>query len=131
AESDPAGAEAVNVLGTRNVVASGAPVVYFSSDYVFDGRKTEPYVETDEPRPLGIYGRTKLAGEREVGDGWIVRSSWLHGWGATTSSARCCGSAPSATRSPSSATSAARPPTSATSPTQSGISWPSPTASTT
>ena len=82
AESDPAGAEAVNVLGTRNVVASGAPVVYFSSDYVFDGRKTEPYVETDEPRPLGIYGRTKLAGEREVGDGWIVRSSWLHGWGS-------------------------------------------------
>ena len=80
AESDPAGAEAVNVLGTRNVVASGAPVVYFSSDYVFDGGKAEPYVESDEPRPLGVYGRTKLAGEREVGDGWVVRSSWLYGW---------------------------------------------------
>jgi len=80
AESDPAGAEAVNVLGTRNVVASGAPVVYFSSDYVFDGGKVEPYVESDEPRPLGVYGRTKLAGEREVAKGWIVRSSWLFGW---------------------------------------------------
>ena len=79
AESDPAGAEAVNVLGTRNVAASGAPVVYFSSDYVFDGSKTEPYVESDRPNPLGVYGRTKLAGEREVRDGWIVRSSWLFG----------------------------------------------------
>jgi dTDP-4-dehydrorhamnose reductase len=80
AESNPAAAEAANVLGTRNVVAAGAPVVYFSSDYVFDGDRTEPYVESDEPRPLGVYGRTKLAGEREVRDGWIVRSSWLFGW---------------------------------------------------
>ena len=80
AEADPAAAEAVNVLGTRNVVASGAPVVYYSSDYVFDGTKTEPYLESDEPNPLGVYGRTKLAGEREIRDGWIVRSSWLFGW---------------------------------------------------
>jgi dTDP-4-dehydrorhamnose reductase len=79
AESDPAGAEAVNVLGTRNVVASGAPVVYFSTDYVFDGSKSAPYVESDRPSPLSVYGRTKLGGEREVGDGWIVRSSWLFG----------------------------------------------------
>ena len=79
AESDPAGAELANVLGTRNVVAAGAPVVYFSSDYVFDGSKTEPYVESDRPGPLGVYGRTKLAGEYEVRDGWIVRSSWLFG----------------------------------------------------
>jgi len=79
AESDPGGAERTNVLGTRNVVAGGAPVVYYSSDYVFDGAKTEPYVESDRPSPLGVYGRTKLAGEREVQDGWIVRSSWLYG----------------------------------------------------
>ena len=79
AESDPEGAETANVLGTRNVVAPGVPVVYFSSDYVFDGAKTEPYVESDRPSPLGVYGRTKLAGEREVGAGWIVRSSWLFG----------------------------------------------------
>ncbi len=80
AESDPAGAELVNVAGTRNVVALGVPVVYFSTDYVFDGTKWEPYVESDEPSPLSAYGRTKLAGEREVGEGWIVRSSWLFGW---------------------------------------------------
>jgi dTDP-4-dehydrorhamnose reductase len=80
AESDPAGAEAVNVLGTRNVVAGGRPVVYYSTDYVFDGEKTEPYLESDEPNPLSVYGRTKLAGEHELGDGWIVRSSWLFGW---------------------------------------------------
>jgi len=79
AEGDPAGAEAVNVTGTRNVVALGAPVVYFSTDYVFDGAKREPYVESDEPQPLSVYGRTKLGGEREVREGWIVRSSWLFG----------------------------------------------------
>ena len=80
AEADPAGAELVNVVGTRNVAALGAPVVYYSTDYVFDGRKREPYVEPDEPNPLSVYGRTKLAGEREIRDGWIVRSSWLFGW---------------------------------------------------
>ena len=80
AEADPEGARRVNVDGTRNVVAVGAPVVYYSTDYVFDGSKREPYVESDEPNPLSVYGRTKLDGEREVRDGWIVRSSWLFGW---------------------------------------------------
>jgi dTDP-4-dehydrorhamnose reductase len=80
AEADEAGALRANVAGTRNVAALGAPVVYFSSDYVFDGAKREPYVESDEPAPLGAYGRSKLLGEREVRDGWIVRSSWLFGW---------------------------------------------------
>jgi dTDP-4-dehydrorhamnose reductase len=80
AEADPAGAERVNVEGTRNVAALGAPVVYFSTDYVFDGRQGGPYVESDKPNPLSVYGRTKLAGEREVREGWIVRSSWLFGW---------------------------------------------------
>jgi dTDP-4-dehydrorhamnose reductase len=80
AEADPAGAEVANAAGTRNVVALGAPVVYYSSDYVFDGTKGAPYVESDTPAPLSAYGRSKLAGEREVGRGWIVRSSWLFGW---------------------------------------------------
>ena len=80
AEADPEGAARVNVQGTRSVVALGAPVVYFSTDYVFDGSKAEPYVESDEPRPLSVYGRSKLEGEREVQEGWIVRSSWLFGW---------------------------------------------------
>ena len=72
-------AAAVNVRGTRNVVELGAPVVYYSTDYVFDGSKREPYVESDEPNPLSAYGRTKLEGEREIRDGWVVRSSWLFG----------------------------------------------------
>jgi dTDP-4-dehydrorhamnose reductase len=80
AESDPERARLVNVEGTRNVAALGAPVVYYSTDYVFDGTKREPYVESDEPNPLSVYGRTKLEGEREVREGWIVRSSWLYGW---------------------------------------------------
>ena len=80
AERDPAGAEAVNVAGTRRVVALGVPLIYYSTDYVFDGRKMAPYVESDTPRPLSVYGRTKLDGERVVRDGWIVRSSWLFGW---------------------------------------------------
>jgi dTDP-4-dehydrorhamnose reductase len=79
AEADPEGARAVNAGGTRRVVALGAPVVYYSTDYVFDGEKGEPYLESDEPRPLGAYGRTKLEGERAVRDGWVVRSSWLFG----------------------------------------------------
>jgi dTDP-4-dehydrorhamnose reductase len=79
AESDPEGARRVNVLGTRNVAGLGAPVIYYSTDYVFDGRKGEPYVESDQPHPLGVYGQTKLEGEQEVRDGWIVRSSWLFG----------------------------------------------------
>jgi dTDP-4-dehydrorhamnose reductase len=70
---------AVNEGGTANVVALGARVVYFSTDYVFDGSKTEPYVESDRPRPISVYGESKLAGERLVEAGWIVRSSWLFG----------------------------------------------------
>jgi len=80
AEAGGDGAHAVNVLGTRRVVELGAPVVYFSTDYVFDGAKREPYVESDATKPLSVYGQTKLAGEREIRDGWIVRSSWLFGW---------------------------------------------------
>jgi dTDP-4-dehydrorhamnose reductase len=80
AEDDPQGAAAVNVGGTTNVVALGAPLVYFSTDYVFDGRKREPYVESDGPSPLSAYGRSKLHGEAAAGEGaWIVRSSWLFG----------------------------------------------------
>jgi len=79
AESDPEGAWAANVLGTRNAVSLGVPVVAYSTDYVFDGRKREPYLESDETAPQSVYGRTKLEGEAEVRDGWVVRSSWLFG----------------------------------------------------
>jgi dTDP-4-dehydrorhamnose reductase len=84
AEADPQGAAAVNVGGTQHAAALGAPLVAFSTDYVFDGRSREPYVESDGPAPLSVYGRTKLLGEAAAGEGaWIVRSSWLHGWTGT------------------------------------------------
>jgi dTDP-4-dehydrorhamnose reductase len=79
AEDDEEGARRVNADGTANVAALGAPVVYYSTDYVFDGHKREPYVESDATGPLSAYGRTKLLGEQEVREGWIVRSSWLFG----------------------------------------------------
>jgi dTDP-4-dehydrorhamnose reductase len=80
AEDDPQGAAAVNVGGTAHVAALGAPLVAYSSDYVFDGTKGEAYVESDAPSPLSAYGRAKLHGEAAAGErAWIVRSSWLFG----------------------------------------------------
>jgi dTDP-4-dehydrorhamnose reductase len=80
AEDDPQGAAAVNVGGTRHAAELGAPLVYYSTDYVFDGAKGEPYVESDPPNPLSAYGRTKLHGEGAAGEqAWIVRSSGLYG----------------------------------------------------
>ena len=80
AEASPQEAAAVNVGGTANVAALGAPLVYYSTDYVFDGRKREPYVESDGPNPQSAYGRSKLHGEAAAGEqAWIVRSSWLFG----------------------------------------------------
>jgi dTDP-4-dehydrorhamnose reductase len=61
----------------------GALLVHYSTDYVFDGAKTEPYVETDAPNPLGAYGRTKLAGDEAVravgGAHLIFRLCWVYG----------------------------------------------------
>jgi dTDP-4-dehydrorhamnose reductase len=79
AERDPQGAAAVNVGGTQNAASLG-PLVYYSTDYVFDGRKASPYVESDAPNPLSAYGRTKAHGEAAAGEeAWVVRSSWLFG----------------------------------------------------
>jgi dTDP-4-dehydrorhamnose reductase len=78
AESDPQGAAAVNVGGTRHAAEIGVPLVYVSTDYVFDGRKAEPYIESDAPDPISAYGRTKLHGEAAAGErAWVVRSSGL------------------------------------------------------
>jgi dTDP-4-dehydrorhamnose reductase len=80
AEDDPQEAAAANVGGTSHAAALGVPLVYYSTDYVFDGRKREPYVESDPPNPLSAYGRSKLHGEAAAGEqAWIVRSSWLFG----------------------------------------------------
>ncbi len=57
-----------------------APLVYYSSDYVFDGRKGTPYVESDAPNPISAYGRSKAFGEAAAGEeAWVVRASWLFG----------------------------------------------------
>jgi dTDP-4-dehydrorhamnose reductase len=80
AEEDPQSAAAVNVGGTLNVASLEVPLVTWSTDYVFDGTKRQPYVESDSPSPLGAYGRTKLHGEAAAGElAWIVRTSWLFG----------------------------------------------------
>ena len=88
AESDPDGAAAVNAAGAGFVAEAaaevGAWVLHVSTDYVFDGTKTVPYVESDATGPRSVYGSTKLEGERSVALGapdrhTIVRSSWLFG----------------------------------------------------
>jgi dTDP-4-dehydrorhamnose reductase len=86
-ESDPDRAWRVNALGSRHVAEAsrdcGAHIVYVSTDYVFDGTKPDPYLEWDEPSPRSTYGRSKLAGEREVTavapGATVVRTSWVCG----------------------------------------------------
>lgn len=89
AESHPDAAMSVNADGAGAVAGAaaevGATVVYPSSDYVFDGSKGEPYVESDEPRPESEYARSKLAGEERTTHAnerhFVVRSGWLFGTG--------------------------------------------------
>jgi len=86
-EREPERAFAINALGPRNLarVASGlgAVLMHVSTDYVFDGRKASPYDETDTPRPVNVYGNTKLAGEYFVRctteKHFVVRTSGLYG----------------------------------------------------
>ena len=87
AEDDLRGAMDINGHGARNVAEAaaimGVPVVYVSTDYVFDGTKGEPYVESDRTHPLSVYGQSKLAGEHETARStdqhFIVRTQWLFG----------------------------------------------------
>lgn len=84
-ESEPETAYRVNCAATRFIADGarrvGAHVAYVSTDYVFDGTKSEPYVEWDTPNPRSVYGRTKLGGEMEIDPGWsIARTSWVCGF---------------------------------------------------
>lgn len=90
AESEPEQAAAVNGAGAGNLAAAaaaaGAWLVHISTDYVFDGDKASPYVESDPVAPVSAYGRSKLDGERAVaaaapGRHTIVRTAWLFGAG--------------------------------------------------
>jgi dTDP-4-dehydrorhamnose reductase len=83
-EGDPTRAFAVNALGTRNVMEGArrvdAYLIALSTDYVFDGTKSEPYVEWDGTSPRSAYGRSKLGAEQEVDPGCaVVRTSWVCG----------------------------------------------------
>jgi dTDP-4-dehydrorhamnose reductase len=77
----------INAIGTRNIAISsekyGSKLVYFSTDYVFNGEENKPYTEFDNTNPLGVYGKSKLAGEHFVRDFhskfFIVRTSWVFG----------------------------------------------------
>jgi len=91
AETEATKAEEVNVVGPENLaraaVECGAALVHVSTDFVFDGEKPRPYIEQDATAPLGVYGRTKLAGEgairRSLERHVIVRTSWLYGSGGS------------------------------------------------
>jgi len=87
AQGDPALAMQVNGIApgvlAEEAKQARALLVHYSTDYVFDGTRTEPYVEEDTPNPLNVYGRTKLAGERNIaaagGAHLILRTSWIYG----------------------------------------------------
>jgi dTDP-4-dehydrorhamnose reductase len=87
-EVDSDRAWAVNAEGTRHVAEAAhernIPMIYLSTDYVFDGTKRGEYVEDDAPNPISVYGRTKLEGEthvRSVPGATVVRTSWVVGEG--------------------------------------------------
>lgn len=87
AESEPEVARSVNATApgvlAKEAARTGATIVHFSTDYVFDGAKGSPYTEEDDPAPLNIYGKTKLEGEEAVrGSGaryLILRTAWVFG----------------------------------------------------
>lgn len=87
AESNPSLAHAINGTAPRILAEEaercGALLIHYSTDYIFDGTSTVPYVETDTPNPLGVYGKSKLAGEFAIqatdAQHLILRTSWVYG----------------------------------------------------
>ncbi|NWA42636.1 dTDP-4-dehydrorhamnose reductase [Pseudomonas reactans] len=86
AESEPDAAFAINAIApgilAEEAKALGIPLIHYSTDYVFDGSKPAPYIETDTTNPLGVYGQSKLAGEHAIaavgGQYLILRTSWVY-----------------------------------------------------
>ena len=86
AETEPALAHSINTqapgLLAEEAQRSGAALIHFSTDYVFDGRKGSPYTEDDLPNPLGVYGQSKLEGEKAVLQAsqaaLVLRTSWVY-----------------------------------------------------
>ncbi|MDA3816729.1 MAG: dTDP-4-dehydrorhamnose reductase [Prolixibacteraceae bacterium] len=86
AEDDVKNARKVNALAPQVLAAAcamqSAFLIHISTDYVFDGKKTEPYTEEDEPNPMSVYGSSKLEGEEKIqtvfDDYVIIRTSWLY-----------------------------------------------------
>ena len=86
AETDAENAERLNAAGAASLASAAAsrsiPILHLSTDYVFDGTKPTPYVETDAVAPLGVYGRSKLLGEQLVAQAnprhLILRTAWVY-----------------------------------------------------
>ncbi|NLE93174.1 MAG: dTDP-4-dehydrorhamnose reductase [Chloroflexi bacterium] len=86
AESEPERARAINATGpgvlAEEAKKLNAVLVHYSTDYVFDGTKGSPYVETDQPNPLNVYGQTKLEGEQAIAASGcvnlVMRTSWVY-----------------------------------------------------
>jgi dTDP-4-dehydrorhamnose reductase len=87
AESQPEIAHQVNAIAPGIIAEAarqlGAGLIHYSTDYVFDGQKKDPYTETDSPNPIGAYGRSKLEGEHAIqkvnGQCLILRLAWVYG----------------------------------------------------
>lgn len=83
AESEPGLANAINAVAPGELAACGIPLVHFSTDYVYDGKKPDAYTEADAPNPLGVYGASKLAGDQAVlqsgAPHLILRTGWVYG----------------------------------------------------
>lgn len=86
AENEPEKAHLINVTGSKNLATVckefKAILLHVSTDFVFDGTKNSPYTEEDLPNPLGVYGQTKLDGEKAIQEIWqnhfIIRTSWVY-----------------------------------------------------